>query len=50
MIEVPSDTEIVVNDIRKTQHFLHMTAERGWHIVIVDSADEMNTNAANARY
>ena len=42
-------SEIVINDIRKAQHFLHMTAgEGGWRIVIVDSADEMNTNAANA--
>ena len=42
-------SEIVVNDIRKAQHFLHMTAgEGGWRIVIVDSADAMNTNAANA--
>ena len=42
-------SEIVINDIRKAQHFLHMTAGEGeWRIVIVDSADEMNTNAANA--
>ena len=42
-------SEIVINDIRKAQHFLHMTAgEGGWRIIIVDSADEMNANAANA--
>ncbi len=40
---------IVVEDVRRTQNFFHMTAgEGGWRIVIVDSADEMNVNAANA--
>jgi len=42
-------SEIVVDDVRRTQKFFNLTAgEGGWRIVIVDSADEMNTNAANA--
>jgi DNA polymerase-3 subunit delta' len=41
--------EIVVDDVRAVAHFLRLTpAEGGWRIVIVDSADEMNRNAANA--
>ena len=42
-------SEIVVDDVRKLQHFFTMTAaETPWRIAIVDSADEMNRNAANA--
>ncbi len=42
-------SEIVVDDIRQITDFLHLTpAEGGWRIVIVDGADEMNRNAANA--
>ncbi len=41
--------EIVVNDVRGIGHFLNLTAaEGGWRVVIVDSADDMNRNAANA--
>ncbi len=41
--------EIVVDDVRKIGGFLRLTAgEGGWRVVIVDSADEMNRNAANA--
>ena len=41
--------EIVVDDVRAVSNFLRLTsAEGGWRIVIVDSADEMNRNAANA--
>jgi len=41
--------EIVVDDTRSIAGFLHLTsAENGWRIVVVDSADEMNRNAANA--
>ncbi|HTH96606.1 MAG TPA: DNA polymerase III subunit delta' [Stellaceae bacterium] len=41
--------EIVIEDVREIGHFLHLTsAEGGWRIVVVDSADEMNRNAANA--
>jgi DNA polymerase-3 subunit delta' len=42
-------SEIVVDDTREVAGFLRLTsAEGGWRIVIVDSADEMNRNAANA--
>jgi len=42
-------SEIVVEDARGVGAFLALTpAEGGWRIVIIDSADEMNRNAANA--
>ncbi|MBF0093024.1 MAG: DNA polymerase III subunit delta' [Alphaproteobacteria bacterium] len=42
-------SEIVVDDVREVGHFLsHTPAEGGWRVVVVDSADEMNRNAANA--
>jgi len=42
-------SEIVVDDVRKLQGFFGRTgAEGGWRVCIVDSADEMNRNAANA--
>lgn len=41
--------EIVVEDVRKIGNFLSKSAaEEGWRIVIIDTADEMNNNAANA--
>ncbi|MGE4220885.1 MAG: DNA polymerase III subunit delta', partial [Alphaproteobacteria bacterium] len=41
--------DIVVDDIRKVTGLIrHTAAEGGWRIVIVDSADDMNQNAANA--
>ncbi len=41
--------EIVVDDVRGVGRFMSMTAaEGGWRVVVVDSADEMNRNAANA--
>jgi len=41
--------EIVVGDTREISTFLRLTpAEGGWRVVIVDGADEMNRNAANA--
>jgi len=41
--------EITVNEVRAVGSFLSMTpAEGGWRVVVIDSADEMNTNAANA--
>jgi len=41
--------EIVVDDTREIAAFLRLTpAEGGWRVVIVDGADEMNRNAANA--
>src|SRR5271165_3045369 len=42
-------TEIVVDDVRRIGGFLHLTpAEGGWRVVVVDGADELNRNAANA--
>jgi DNA polymerase-3 subunit delta' len=42
-------TEIVVEDVRGVGGFLSLTpAEGGWRVVIVDAAEEMNRNAANA--
>lgn len=41
--------EIVVDDVRQVGEFLHLKAALGgWRVVIVDSADDMNRNAANA--
>ncbi|MEO9899561.1 DNA polymerase III subunit delta' [Nisaea sp.] len=41
--------EIVVDDVRKIGSFLRLTPSLGgWRIVILDCADEMNRNAANA--
>ena len=41
--------EIVVDDVRGIGAFLSMTAaEGGWRVVVIDAADEMNRNAANA--
>lgn len=42
-------SEIIVDDVRKLNNFFTKTAsEDGWRIAIVDSADELNRNAANA--
>jgi DNA polymerase III subunit delta' len=41
--------DIVVEDTREIAAFFRLTAaEEGWRIVIVDGAEEMNRNAANA--
>src|SRR4029077_17008291 len=41
--------EIVVDDVRGLGEFMHMTPAMGdWRVAIIDSADEMNRNAANA--
>jgi len=41
--------EIIVDNTREIGAFLRLTpAEGGWRVVIVDGADEMNRNAANA--
>ncbi|QNT78925.1 AAA family ATPase [Entomobacter blattae] len=41
--------EIVVEDIRKINRFLHQTpALGGWRIVIIDEAETLNRNAANS--
>ena len=42
-------SEIIVEDAREIAGFFRLTAaEEGWRIVIVDGAEEMNRNAANA--
>jgi len=42
-------SEIVVDDTRQIAAFLRLTpAEGGWRVVVIDGADEMNRNAANA--
>ena len=42
-------TGIPVEEIRRVTHFLSRTAsDHAWRIVIVDPADDMNRNAANA--
>ena len=41
--------EIVVDDVRRLSAFLALTSAAGaWRVVVVDVADEMNRNAANA--
>jgi len=41
--------EIVIDDVRPVQDFLHHTAADGaWRVVIVDAAETLNRNAANA--
>jgi DNA polymerase III subunit delta' len=40
-------TAITVDEVRRIRDFLHLSGE-GNRVVIVDSADEMNLNAANA--
>ena len=55
-LERPVDTktgklkaEIPVDTIRTVAPFLHLTpAEGGWRVVVVDGAEHMNRNAANA--
>lgn len=42
-------SEIVVDEVREVGSFLSLTpAEGGWRVVVIDAADEMNRNAANA--
>ncbi len=42
-------TEISVEDVREAGTFLHHTAgQSAWRCLIVDAADQMNTNAQNA--
>ena len=41
--------EVAVDDVRELGAFMHMTPALGeWRVAIVDSADEMNRNSANA--
>ena len=42
-------TQIAVDNVRKVNGFMHLTsAEGGWRVVVVDGAEEMNANSANA--
>jgi len=42
-------SEIVIDDVRGIGGFLSLTAaEGGWRVVVIDCADDMNRNAANA--
>ncbi|MGQ0672824.1 MAG: DNA polymerase III subunit delta' [Hyphomicrobium sp.] len=42
-------TEITVDEVRRIKSFIGLTADAGaWRVVIVDPADELNANAANA--
>ena len=42
-------SEIVIDDTRAIADFLHLTSSQGgWRVVVVDGADDMNRNAANA--
>lgn len=42
-------TQIAVDEVRRISTFMRLTpAEGGWRVTIVDSAHEMNQNAANA--
>src|ERR1700761_6420475 len=42
-------TQIAVEDVRKINSFMALTpAEGGWRVVILDGAEELNQNSANA--
>lgn len=49
VIKIQEGKDIKVDDVRKINDFLRLTsAETPYRIVIIDSADDMNNNAANA--
>ncbi len=39
---------IAIDDIRALRHFLQRTAVTPWRVIIVDGADDLNLNSANA--
>src|ERR1700733_2265919 len=42
-------TQIAVDDVRRISNFMSLTpAEGGWRVVVVDGAEELNQNSANA--
>jgi DNA polymerase-3 subunit delta' len=42
-------TVVNVDEVRRLRSFLaHSAADAGWRVIVVDTADDMNTNAANA--
>lgn len=49
VLERKDDKDISVEDARKIASFLRLTpSESAWRVVIIDSVDSMNRNAANA--
>ena len=42
-------TDIPIDDVRRLRSFLTLTSEMGqWRVVIIDTADDLNMNSANA--
>lgn len=41
-------TQITVTEIRRLNHFFQTTVGVGWRVAIIDPADDLNRNAANA--
>lgn len=41
-------TQITVDEVRRLQGFFRATATPGWRVAILDPADDLNRNAANA--
>ncbi|WP_427023223.1 DNA polymerase III subunit delta' [Aureimonas ureilytica] len=41
-------TQITVDEIRRLNHFFRSTAAANWRVALIDPADDMNRNAANA--
>lgn len=49
VVEAEDKKIIKIESVRKVSDFLSLTsAESGWQVVIIDSADDLNHNAANA--
>ncbi len=53
MVLEPDDSTVTptikIDAVRKIQHFVSLTpSENPWRVVLIDSVDEMNANAANA--
>ena len=47
-IALDKKREITVDDIREGIHFLSMRSANSWRVLIINPADKMNENAANA--
>lgn len=41
-------TQITIEEIRRLNQFFQATSSAGWRIAVIDPADDMNRNAANA--
>ena len=46
--ERKKSAEITVDNIRAIDGFVRLSSVTGWKVIIIDAADEMNLNAANA--